>query len=166
MRPRLPTAGQALSRVCAVVALGLSVWAFAIVGRTSLTLTQTRSLLAMTTRGATTGRLAADRLAAQAQADAARVMAVQDTATREAARAPSGFGLAPTGGYAQRSSSEGEGGSSGATPMTYGPAPYAGAPYGSAPYAPPSYGVAPTSPPSAASGDNVMGYTLPQTTPR
>ena len=158
-RRPLPTVGQALRLLCAFVAIGLSVWAFRIADRASLTLSQTQTLLAVNTRGAAAGRLAAEQLAAQAQADTAQMMSAQDAAQRQAARAP-GFGY--SGGYAQGPRPEGEEGSDRVAPAPYGqtgysPMPYGSSPYGQAPYGAPQPSLAP-----AASGGNVMGYTLPQ----
>ncbi len=171
MRPRLPTPGQLLSLIVAVVALGLSAWAMKAADVASTTLTQTQAQLAMNTRGATAGRMAADKLAAQAQADAAQMMAAQDMAQRQAARAPTGFGFAPTSPY-MRSSQDDQAAASGATmstpygSTTYGAAPYGSTTYGVAPYGAAGYGTTPYGAAPATSGGNVMGYTLPQAAPR
>ena len=126
-----------------------------------VTLAQTQAQLAVHTRGATAGRLAADKLAAQAQADAAQVMAEQDAAQRLAARAPPGFGLAPSRIYVRSSQEDQTDGANDSTSTSYGPTPYNSAPYGSMPYGATGYGTHPAS--AAPSEGNMMGYTLPQT---
>ena len=162
-RPRLPTVGQALGLLCGCAAIGLSVWSFRVANQASVSLVQTRALLAVDTRGAAAGRLAADQLATQAQADATQMMAAQDAAERQAARAAS-YGF--SGGYVQGPRPEGGDGSAGGSTSSYGQAGYGSMPYGS-----PSYGQAPVGAPQpglappAASAGNVMGYTLPQTSP-
>ena len=164
MRPRLPRPGQLLGPAVAVLALGLSGWAMRAAEVAGVTLAQTRAQLAVNTRGATAGRMAANRLAAQAQTDAAQVMAEQDTAQRQAARASSSFGFAPPGAYARSSQEDRTDGSNGSTSASYGPMPYGSAPYGSMPYGAPGYEARRAGSAQAASGGNVMGYTLPQTT--
>ena len=156
-RPRLPGLTQAIGLAVAVAALGLSAWSLRITGRTGLSLTQTRTLLAVNTRGAAAGRLAADQLAAGAQADAARMMAAQDLARQQAARAAYTAGFAPPV-YAP-SPPEGEGAPTSVPPPAIGASAYGAAPYGAAAYGNSQQVTAP-----AASG-GAMGYTLPQATP-
>ena len=169
-RPRLPTAAQALGLGITFAALGLSAWSLRITGRAGLSLTQTRTLLAVNTRGAAAGRLAADQLAASAQADATRMMAAQDLARQQAARAAYTGGFSPPV-YAPVQQ-EGEVASTSAPPLgapaygasstqpASGPSPYSRSPYGGGQSATSPQGTA-----SAASSGQAMGYTLPQATP-
>ena len=152
MRPRLPTPGQALGLAFALAALGVSALTIRVADQASVTLSQTRTLLAESTRGATAGRLAANQLVAQAQADAAQMMAAQDQAARQAARSAPGFGLTASDPYVRRSE---EAPAEESRQASYG-ATYSGSPQ-PIPFTP--YGGADTAP--AATSGNVMGYTLP-----
>ena len=157
-RPRLPASSQLLGLTLATAALGLSGWAISAANLARTTLDQSQAQLAMDTRGAAVGQMAADRLAAQAKADTAQMMVQQDMARRQAAQASSGFGLAPVYPYG-RSSQRDQTQSSGATTTSYRVTPNGPSPYGA-----PIYGSRPTESGPNSSGGSTMGYTLPQTT--